>query len=374
MVKKLIFFLIPVILLLPIKVFAYSVVDTTQTNFSPDYPILNRTAVDNPTILTTSGPTNMGTSPWLYSLANYWYGTGNGNWLNVSVDQYVLYQVNPGMGMTDYLGNATRNTLTLDNLRCAVDGLQSNYDSTYIPQITNFKVILEKFTTTNTGFFSYRYHLTFNYVQQLSRTYNGSYNMSCWFERNPSNGLFLQITGGNTNGNVYSYYYDNRFQYSVTTSADTRLLNDISNGINNVNNSINNITNDINDDSLPNVSNFLDDWTDLLLENNTINQILYLPINLLTNIRNAFTGTCTNYVLPFGLTGGNETLTFKCWTIGDYLGNEVTALISGLIGFFMIYHFALFLWKFYDDFTSMKDTLSAIYGYDDPPLGKGEIE
>lgn len=226
--KKLVIIITTVlIILIPNKALAYSVVQTTQTGYSPDYPILNRTAVENPTTLTTSGPTNMGTSPWLYSMGNYWYGTGNGNWLNVAIDQYVLYQVNPGMGMTDYLGNATRNTLTLDNLRCAVDGLGTNYDSTYIPQITNFKVILEKFTTNNTGYFSYRYHITYNYSQQLSRTYNGSYNMSCWFERNPSNGLFLQITGGNTNGNVYSYYYDNRLQYSITSSPDTQLLNEI---------------------------------------------------------------------------------------------------------------------------------------------------
>lgn len=154
----------------------------------------------------------------------------------------------------------------------------------------------------------------------------------------------------------------------------TNVINNQTNAINNQTNAVNNQTNLINDDSLPNTSNFLDDWTSLLLENNTINQILYLPVNVLTSIKSAFNGTCNNYTMPFGLTGGNETLTFNCWTISDYLGSEITGLISGFIGFYMIYYFALFLWKFYDDFTSMKDTLSIILENPDGPLQKGEIE
>lgn len=154
----------------------------------------------------------------------------------------------------------------------------------------------------------------------------------------------------------------------------TNAINNQTNAINNQTNAVNNQTNLINDDSLPNTSNFLDDWTSLLLENNTINQILYLPVNVLTNIKSALNGNCNNYTIPFGLTGGNETLTFTCWTIQDYLGTEITGLISGFIGFYLIYYFALFLWKFYDDFTSMKDTLSIILENPDGPLQKGEIE
>ena len=150
-------------------------------------------------------------------------------------------------------------------------------------------------------------------------------------------------------------------------------INNQTNAINNQTNSINNQTNIINDDSLPNTSNFLDDWTDLLLENNTINQLLYLPVNVLTNIKAALNGTCTDYVMPFGITGGNETITFKCWTIQDYLGSELTLLLSSFVQFYLIYYFALFLWKFYDDFTSMKDTLSIILENPDGPLQKGEI-
>ena len=216
---------------------------------------------------------------------------------------------------------------------------------------------------------------------------NGQYVYVQTCSLNPNEPLATSLYFGNipllyNNATYYRLGLQSDFNYKCEIDEKSLIDNNnantqqIINSQNNIDNSINNasteINNNLTDESLPDTTNWLDSWTDLLLENNQVNQILYLPVNILNKVSFQSKNNCTPIVIPFGLTGGNETLTFNCWQITDYLGNTVGDLITGIVGFYLLYYFAMFLWKFYDDFTSLKDTLNLILSNEDSLIVKGD--
>lgn len=168
------------------------------------------------------------------------------------------------------------------------------------------------------------------------------------------------------------YYLEDQYNALLTDARNLGGNNTIINQNDTIINNQQDIKDDLTDETLPSTANWLDSWTNLLLENNNINQLLYIPVNILTKIRTGLSGNCQNVTIPFGITGGDETLTFKCWKVTDYIGNTVGDLITGFVGFYLIYYFALFLWKFYDHFTSMRDTLALIMGNEDTLIVRGD--
>ena len=178
-------------------------------------------------------------SPWLYSASQYWWaGDLNGSILQVRADYYVgikSMQFTDG-SVNNYLYNEARNTLTADNLRCGIGNYKTGYDSSYLPTVTNFSVTYEY----NIPLDQHLYHIKFDYSQVISKVDTSS-NMSCWFERNPSNGLFAQALKGLTDQAFTYYYYNKTFDYIVTNDQNTLILGDIESGINETNNKLDNL-------------------------------------------------------------------------------------------------------------------------------------
>lgn len=250
--KKKILFLVPILVAFFCvnNVSAYVVIENTGSQ-GQDRPVESKDAIQNPTTMYYNGLTNMGTSPWLYSIGQYWYqGNTAGNIMNINADYSVRIDIpqDGTLGYTNYLVNASRNTLTEENLRCAIDGLGTGYQGNYAPEITGFKV---NFTENAVGATarSFLIRIRFNYRQQLPYVYTGGHNMSCWFERIPSNGLFGQITGGATANSVSTWYWNNRFDVVVSEDQLTAGLNGIQSAIDGTNDKIDE-TNDKLDDMI----------------------------------------------------------------------------------------------------------------------------
>lgn len=92
-----------------------------------------------------------------------------------------------------------------------------------------------------------------------------------------------------------------------------------------------------------------------------ISNIVLLPINLLNAISTNLEGSCSSYTMPFDFFGGNNTLTFQCWTLSDYLGSSITNVIDMMLCFFMIYEIAMLSIHFFEEWTSLTDTFDNLY-------------
>lgn len=128
-------------------------------------------------------------NPWLLAPTYYQaVGSKSGNYLSVNADYWFAWQGNG----ESYI-NTSRNFMTQANLRCAVGDSLSSYDSTYLPQISNYSVTWQgPYSLGSTSSLIYRVHVRYNYVQQLSSSKGPNVNVYCGWNRNPSDGLFYQ--------------------------------------------------------------------------------------------------------------------------------------------------------------------------------------
>ena len=243
---------------------AYVYVDTTEGQFKP-YEATS--AIKNPDSLWPNGNNFSSGSPWLRSIGQYWYGSGGlyGYYLNVSADYYFGIETLTTYTLPNFNWfTSTRNTLTADNLRCGIGSYGTGYDSTYAPVVTNFSVTLESGVSSQVNAHDV-FHVKFNYSQQLSQTVNmnGS-NMSCWFETNPSDGLFGQILANNLNATRYTSYTE-KLTYSLSSSPEYSKLQDIEDQLTETNEKLDEIKDmDISDEDkkLPNDDAY-QDYTDV---------------------------------------------------------------------------------------------------------------
>lgn len=128
----------------------------------------------------------------------------------------------------------------------------------------------------------------------------------------------------------------------------TNKLDDQTNAINDVNTSLN-------DDTAPNVP----DFEDLdVADDSVISDLVTMPITIAEHILDAFNDTCSNYTIPFF---NNTTLTLPCFTISDYVGNEVARVIDLAIILFMIYNIAMLAISAFNDMTSLRDSYDSLY-------------
>lgn len=242
-----------------INVSAYSYIETSQGVITPTY---NNSISNVNSHWGDNGVTYNYYDPWFYSIGQYWdAGAVKGTYINVSADYYFGIQgvAYSDSEFTNYL-NSTLNTLTASNLVCGIGNIRQGYDSTFSKQITNFNVTYNV-SYPETGGWQLLYHITFNYSQQIKEVNKNSTNMWCVFDRNPSNGLFIQVI---THGFAYStryYYYNYRFDYSVTEDATVGAINDLNNSVNETNDKLDEITDmDIpeEDKELPDDSSYQD--------------------------------------------------------------------------------------------------------------------
>lgn len=207
------------------NVFAYAVVDTNYGYFYPS----GVDSLDWGREWGTWGNTYDKDSPWLYSLGYYWSaGDVKGSHITINAD-YELGIKCEGYSdchVENYL-NSAQNSLKASNLRCGIGDYKTGYNSTYSPKITNFQTHFLQ----DDDFLGSQYiiHVRFTYNQDIPETIKNNTNMSCWFERNPSNGLFAQTIKGLYNTSAHYYYASSLFQYAVTEDPNTNILIDITN-------------------------------------------------------------------------------------------------------------------------------------------------
>lgn len=319
---------------------------------------------------------SVGTSDWIYDLGQYFnanLGSG-GNELVIVADYYLGIQTNGTVLPTNYLNN-TRNTLTANNLRCGIgSAYASGYDNTYSPTISNFNVSLVYDLSPN-NYPQETYHVTYTYKQKLSSTKSGNSNVSCWFERNPSNGLFVQVSGSRVT-NLY-YGYTANLQYSLSGDPNTAALQTITSQnntiinqnqtqinqnnqiiqeekntqtkIDNNTNAINNVNDTLTDDSVPDMGDY--DFSSNNAQNGVINNLILMPINLIRAFNNGFNSSCSQFNLG-SLYGTN--LYLPCINPGDYLGN-IWSVIDVIISGIFIYVFGKKCVKIFNDITNLKE-------------------
>lgn len=170
------------------------------------------------------------TSTWLVSPGQFWYaGAVNGTYLNVSADYYLGIKAVAYTDslVYDYLSSA-RNTIRSGTLRCGIGDFKTGFDSTFLPEVSNFEATLtEGFPAA--GGTQYLFHIKFDYKQQIRSVNLNNTNMSCWFEQSPSNGLFALPTWFQSYQDIQYFYYNVDFKYSVSTDPNTGILTGIQN-------------------------------------------------------------------------------------------------------------------------------------------------
>lgn len=101
------------------------------------------------------------------------------------------------------------------------------------------------------------------------------------------------------------------------------------------------------------------DVSDISVSPNTpISDLVTLPITFLNSLVQNTGGSCSNYQLPFFF--GN-TISFPCFTIGQYLGDEIENIIDMMICLFMIYNIAILAISIFEDITSLRDSYDNLY-------------
>lgn len=348
------------------NVHAYVVI---KNNGAPgdDRPVLNQNAINNPTTMYYDGITNMGDGPWLYSLSQYWYQDNtNGNYMYINADYSVRIDIPQDSLGFDLYFNDSRNTLLEENLRCAIDGLGSGYDGTYPPEITNFKVTYNQYVVEATAR-SLLIRVKFNYKQQLSNSYTGGHNMSCWFERIPSNGLFTQIVG-DTNGIVQTWYYNHRLDAVVSVDQLTAGLNSIQSSIDITNDKIDDVNKNITDETAPNLNGLQNSagW----LKPGPVDSIINLPLTLLNNLQTNLGNTCNpvTVTLPYV----DKDISLPCITsiYKQIEGLDIWFQGVGVIAAaFILYKYFMYLYNRVDDTLSFRE--NNMQGYFDDSLWGG---
>lgn len=349
------------------NVHAYVVIQNTGSQ-GDDRPVLNQNAINNPTTMYYDGITNMGVSPWLFSLSQYWYQDNlNGNYMYINADYSVRIDIPQDSLAFNIYNNDSRNTLIEENLRCAVDGLGYGYDGTYQPEITNFNVTFNQYVVEATAR-SLLIRVRFNYKQQLSKTYTGGYNMSCWFDRIPSNGLFTQIAGGDTNGLVQTWYYNNRFDVVVSVDQLSAGLNGIQSSIDTTNDKLDDLNKNLTDETSPNLNGLENaaGW----LKPGPVDSIINLPLTLLNNLQTNLGNTCNPVVLTLPYIDKDITLPCVSALYKQIDGLDVWFQGVGVIAAAVIlYKYFIYLYKKVDDTLTLRE--NTMEGYFDESLWGG---
>lgn len=349
------------------KALAYSILETysqTEQIVIGDSTIDYNNPQNNIYSITKTIPSNY----WLISPSLYFAGGSlSGQYLSVVADYNIGIGIPNGNINMSWL-NDTRNTLKPTNLRCGIgSGFKSGYDSTYSPDVTNFAVKY-RFIQVASNSYEYVINITFNYLQQINRVSYDSINISCWFVHEPSNGLFGQLILNGSND--IKFGYQGNVEFSVSEDAISSQINEVNNNLNIINNTLQQTADlleknneDMKDALLDETLPQLDDkFSDIdISSNSAISDLVVMPITIIRAVYNNIGGECQPYVLPFGLTGGNETLTLPCIKPERYLGTTLWNGIDMMICLFLIYEMAMLFISSFESITGLEDTFMSLY-------------
>ena len=251
------------------------------------------------------------------SIGQFWYaGAVDGEYIDVNADFYF------GIGFTSLGTNnfynylpTDDNTLTADNLRCAIGDFRQGYDSTYAPVVKDFEVKLD---FQSGSYLEYRYHIKFKYHQRINPVTKSSTNMSCYFSVGTGK-KFLQLQ----KDNVDLVYYNANFNYSVSNDPNTQLLNNINNNQVQTNEKLDNINSSINSDNVDSSQTQLTDFFNQFSsgDDKGLQDIINLPLQYVNNLSTA----CKPIKLPLGQLG--ET-TLPCLSTSVYNQPKVKSIID----------------------------------------------
>jgi len=306
---------------------AYVYVESSNGAILPsDYDITNINSIWD----INSGSYYSYNQPWLYSVGQYWFaGSVYGSHINISADYYfgVKGEAFSDAAFSNYLNN-TLNTLKSSNLVCGIGELRVGYDSTFAKEITNFNVDYNVHYPDSNGSFQILYHITFNYHQQIKQVNKSNTNMWCVFDRVPTNGLFLQTVTGLYSSSVRYYYYNFRFDWSVTEDATTGAINNLkteqektNQKIDKTNEELGKLNDNLNNDNTDEASNEASEFfSGFETDTFGLTSIITAPLNLISSITSS---SCN----PLGLDVPfvDSTLSLPCMTniyeryFGDFL-------------------------------------------------------
>lgn len=351
-----------------INVSAYSYVESSQgviipksydiSNINKDWPI-------------SSGSYYNYFDPWIYSAGQYWdAGAVKGTYLNISADYYfgIKGEAYSDAEFSNHLSSA-KNTLTASNLVCGIGNIRQGYDSTFSKQITNFNVTYNV-TYPDSGGWQVLYHITFNYSQQIKEVNKNSTNMWCVFDRNPSSGLFFQPVANSSNSSIRYYYYNYRFDYSVTSDATAGAINDLNSSVDETNDKL-----DQTNEELGEMNDYIQDDTpastedvDLdslgtvsgLLPAGPLDSLLNIPFTFLSVLTSSMSGTCVPITGTFVF---DSTLSIPCFDsfyddVPDYLMNFINLIPAGFILIMYFKH----LYKKIERAVSLETTVDDEWG------------
>lgn len=295
---------------------------------------------------TGSGVYQDNNNPLMVSINNYWYGSGlYGNHLIVSADVYVGIKSLPTTDavVNNYL-NSTYDVMKAINLRCGIgENVGDGYDSTYVPEVTNFSTDYQYAYVNYSG--QWLYHLTFTYKQQINPVNINGSNMSCWFVRNPGNGFFAQSVYYYNPENIRYYTYTSSFQFSVTNDPNTAILQDIviqNQTIINQNQQIvdnSKETNDlIKDDNVSGAESKVNELINnsAFQDNSGIQAIINAPLNFI----NGLTNVCSPISLTIPFINANVTIPCIKQELTTHVPTIVPVLSTAINGF-IIYRILL---------------------------------
>lgn len=114
------------------------------------------------------------------------------------------------------------------------------------------------------------------------------------------------------------------------------------------NEQLDDLNDNITNDDAPSI-----DLSDIEISDTPISDLLVLPLTLLNSLYNGLSGSCSNWALslPF-----NHSILLECFTIGDYVGSNVTGYIDFAICLFMAYNIIRLFISIFDDITTLSDT------------------
>ena len=127
---------------------------------------------------------------------------------------------------------------------------------------------------------------------------------------------------------------------------------DVVNSINDNTDAVNDVNDTLNDNSTDDPTNDISSMNNKVASNNSITQLLTLPIQLYQNILNAVSGSCSSFSLG-SLYGHN--LTLPCINLQSLLGSTLYGIIDILISGLFILSFRKKMVDIFNNMTSLKD-------------------
>lgn len=203
-------------------------------------------------------------------------------------------------------------------------------------------------------------------------SYNGSAYF-CYYDLNKS--LISCVVNSSVPINSYLVIPSNAeyVRFTIDKNANKPRYEICTNGNQVINDNLNDIKDSLTDETVPDIDLDLD-----LDTNSPVSDLLTMPLTILNKLFDITDDTCEPYSILFDFTGGNNTLTFPCIDLKNYLGNTVYNILDTILCFFLCYEIGMMCISIYEDITSLRDGFDSLYTprhhNTSTRVGRGEME